>query len=181
VTGKPKFDASAALVQQLVEAGLPQPHAEWAFADHLPRARSWRFDFAWPTRRIAVEIEGGAFVLGRHVRGTGFERDAEKYATAVILGWRVIRVTPRLVKNGHAAAWVQQAFAAPIQTAELTRTATALGRAQAEQEIGGIVGRIVLAVGGKVLVPNSLMLADIEVTMQDDPERNGTLYTAIRG
>ena len=30
--------------------------------------RDWRFDFAIPSRRVAVEVEGGAFNGGRHIR-----------------------------------------------------------------------------------------------------------------
>ena len=64
--------------------------------------RRWRFDFAWPEPKIAVEVEGGHWSAGRHVRGTGFERDCEKYAEAEILGWSVLRVTTNMVTNGKA-------------------------------------------------------------------------------
>src|SRR5687768_16750315 len=30
-------------------------------------ARRWRFDFAWPELKVAVECDGGTFTGGRHV------------------------------------------------------------------------------------------------------------------
>ncbi len=72
------------------EEGLPSPQFEFRFHDE----RKWRFDLAWPRERVAVEIEGGAFSRGRHTRGAGFVADLEKYNTAVLLGWRVLRFTP---------------------------------------------------------------------------------------
>jgi very-short-patch-repair endonuclease len=56
--------------------------------------RKWRFDFALVNEKIAIEIEGGAYTNGRHTRGKGFIADMEKYNTATILGWKVLRYTP---------------------------------------------------------------------------------------
>lgn len=54
-------------------------------------SRRWRFDFAWPSLMVAVEIEGGIFVAGRHVRPSGFIKDCEKYNAAAANGWLVLR------------------------------------------------------------------------------------------
>ena len=69
-------------------------------------SRRWRFDFVVynAVHEIAVEIEG----FGRHQRFTGFEDDCEKYAEALIYGYRVLRVTPRQVKSGQAIAWLKR-------------------------------------------------------------------------
>jgi very-short-patch-repair endonuclease len=56
--------------------------------------RRWRFDAAFPERKIAIEIDGGAFIGGRHTRGTGFRKDCEKLNTATQMGWRVFRFLP---------------------------------------------------------------------------------------
>ncbi len=56
--------------------------------------RRWRFDMAWPESKIALEIEGGVWSGGRHTRGAGFIKDAEKYNRAAMMGWRVLRITP---------------------------------------------------------------------------------------
>lgn len=64
--------------------------------------KDWRFDLALPTLRIGIEIEGGAFIGGRHTRGAGFEADCEKYNRATVLGWTVLRFTGRQVRSGQA-------------------------------------------------------------------------------
>ena len=56
--------------------------------------RRWRFDYAFPELKIAVEVEGGVYIQGRHTRGSGFIKDMEKYNTAASMGWTIIRVTP---------------------------------------------------------------------------------------
>ena len=56
--------------------------------------RRWRFDYAFPQHKVAVEVEGGVWIRGRHTRGAGFVKDLEKYSEAAILGWAVIRVVP---------------------------------------------------------------------------------------
>jgi len=68
---------------------LPEPVREWRFHP----VRRWRFDFAWPSRMVAVECEGGTWSGGRHVRGQGFEGDCQKYNAAAVMGWKVLRVT----------------------------------------------------------------------------------------
>lgn len=64
--------------------------------------RGWRFDFAWPDKMVAAEIEGGVFSGGRHVRGEGFSEDIEKYNQAVILGWKLLRFTPQQLEADPA-------------------------------------------------------------------------------
>lgn len=57
--------------------------------------RKWRFDYAWPYYKIALEVEGGTWIQGRHNRGSGFIKDMEKYNAAAVLGWRVVKCTPK--------------------------------------------------------------------------------------
>ena len=59
------------------------------------KVRRWRFDFAIPELKIAIEIEGGSWTQGRHTRGAGFQGDMEKYNTAQLMGWKVLRYTPQ--------------------------------------------------------------------------------------
>lgn len=56
--------------------------------------RRWRFDYAIPEYKIALEVEGGVWTQGRHTRSQGFLGDMEKYNTATLMGWRVFRCTP---------------------------------------------------------------------------------------
>ena len=70
--------------------------------------KDWRFDFAWPEYKFAVEIEGGAWINGRHNRGAGFEADLQKYHHAMRLGWDVYRCGAQLVRNGESAILVHK-------------------------------------------------------------------------
>ena len=56
--------------------------------------RLWRFDYAIPEHKIALEVEGGVWTGGRHTSSVGFLKDMEKYNTATLMGWRVLRTTP---------------------------------------------------------------------------------------
>ena len=60
-------------------------------------SRRWRADFAHIESRTLIEIEGGIFQrgAGRHNRGAGYAKDAEKYLEAVLAGWTVIRLTEK--------------------------------------------------------------------------------------
>ncbi len=90
-------------------AGLPLARREFKFARKL--GRKWRFDFAWPERMVAAEVEGGTWVQGRHVRPQGFEKDCEKYNAAAVLGWRVVRFTAAMVRDGRAVRTMLEIFA----------------------------------------------------------------------
>jgi hypothetical protein len=105
-----KSAAVEALLFQLKVAGLPTPQLELTFHG----TRRWRFDLAYIPSLIAIEVDGGGWMKakdgqgGRHSRGQGIENDCEKYAEAMKLGWRVLRVTPKHVKSGQALAWIQE-------------------------------------------------------------------------
>jgi very-short-patch-repair endonuclease len=59
--------------------------------------RKWRFDYAHPDAKVAIELEGGVWSNGRHVRGQGFIDDAEKYNSAALHGWTVFRLATGMV------------------------------------------------------------------------------------
>lgn len=94
----------------LIAAALPLPVPDYRFAP----PRRWRFDYAWPALRLALEIEGGIWTDGRHVRGRGYERDCEKYNAAALAGWRVLRVTPRMMRDGRALQLLTAVLAAAL-------------------------------------------------------------------
>lgn len=73
--------------------GLPACVPEYRFDE----VRKWRFDYAWPDQRVALEVDGGVWTGGRHTRGSGFLKDMEKFNAAALAGWRVLRCTPREV------------------------------------------------------------------------------------
>jgi very-short-patch-repair endonuclease len=87
---------------------LPDPETEHRFDPN----RRWRFDFAWPTESLAVEVEGGSWTRGgsRHTSPAGFAADCEKYNRATLAGWRVLRVTTDQIREGLAIQWVMEAL-----------------------------------------------------------------------
>jgi hypothetical protein len=76
-------------------AGLPVPVPEYRFDP----TRRWRLDYAWPEHKLALEVEGGVWIRGRHNRGTGFMRDIEKYNALACAGWRLLRCVPDDVRS----------------------------------------------------------------------------------
>lgn len=88
-----------------VESGLELPVPEYRFHE----TRKWRFDWAFVSYRIALELEGGAWSRGRHVRGRGFVEDMSKYNEAQIAGWRVLRITPQQFNDGTGLELVMRA------------------------------------------------------------------------
>jgi len=112
----------ALLLSRILDARLPMPAREVRFAP----PRRWRLDFVWgrgrceirgcpvhPAQPLAVEVEGGTYSRspGRHSRGKGFESDCEKYAEALIRGYRVLRVTGAMVEDGRAITLIRRALA----------------------------------------------------------------------
>jgi len=79
---------------------LPNPVREYNF-------HNWRFDFAWPWLKIAIEIDGGTFVGSCHVRGVGYERDCKKNNLAQLEGWVVLRANSNMVSSGEFARVVK--------------------------------------------------------------------------
>jgi hypothetical protein len=86
--------------------GYPEPTPEHRFHP----TRKWKFDLAWPSLMLALEIEGGVWVQGRHTRGKGYAADCEKYSEAAIAGWAVIRVTWGQISNGQVWDYLTRAF-----------------------------------------------------------------------
>ena len=88
--------------------GLPVPVAEHRFSP----PRRWRWDWAWPDRRIALEVNGGIWTRGKHSRGAGQLRDFEKWSEGAAQGWRVIHVTPAQIHAPATWDWLRRALGA---------------------------------------------------------------------
>ena len=100
---------------------LTTPEREYRFAAHavggpgkglrtrLDEAglKDWKMDFAWPDIKLAVEIEGGVWIGGRHNRGAGMIGDMRKYNAATLMGWKVLRFDGSAVKSGAAINMVR--------------------------------------------------------------------------
>ena len=64
----------------------PVPLKEYGFDP----TRGWRFDYAWPELKVAVEIHGGGFG-GRHAQVAGQGLDFDKINAATMQGWSVLQ------------------------------------------------------------------------------------------
>ena len=107
---------------------MKQSHLEAEFALHLKAyrltgfkteyqfcdERRWRFDFAIPDPDImlAVEIEGGTRNKSRHTSFDGFHNDCDKYNTAALMGWIVLRFDSKHVNSGVAIRTVSNFLSA---------------------------------------------------------------------
>ena len=89
------------------ELGLAKPVTELKFDP----ARSWRFDFAWPETRVALEVEGGGWIGGRHTSGAGFAADMDKYSEAAAQGWLIIRRPPVALFTVKTISYIRRAQA----------------------------------------------------------------------
>lgn len=71
---------------------LPQPIQEHTFCE-----RRWRFDFAWPDLKIAVECDGMVWQAGggRH----NSDEDRDKLNIAAMLGWRILRFSGKQLRS----------------------------------------------------------------------------------
>ena len=92
-------------MDQLMEHQLDIPKTEYRFL----KKRRFRFDFAWPDRMIAMEVEGGVWMKGGggHTTGKGYTRDLEKYNLATLHGWEVYRFTTQDVTKEIAIAFMK--------------------------------------------------------------------------
>ncbi|HAV5522845.1 DUF559 domain-containing protein [Acinetobacter baumannii] len=70
--------------------------------------RRWKADFRIEGYMILVEVEGGAFSNGRHTRGEGYIGDMEKYNSAAMMGFTVLRFSTEQVKAGVAIKQIEQ-------------------------------------------------------------------------
>ena len=97
---------------------LPPFETQYQFAKSI--GRKWSADFAWLQFGLIVEIEGLVMrrlegqlvVMGRHASITGFKEDAIKYASALMLGFAVLRFEQSQVKDDTAINYTMRVLAA---------------------------------------------------------------------
>ena len=99
-------DLEQTLLYLLRVNGLPEPEREYRFAP----PRRWRSDFAYPERKLLIEVEGGMWTKSRHRTGTGYTADCEKYNHATLAGWRVLRFTSSMIEDGSAIETIKEAL-----------------------------------------------------------------------
>lgn len=105
-----KQEANLLLEKHMGELGL-EFDKEYRFSD----LRRWRADYRITNRlrngqMMLVEIEGGLFISGRHNRGSGYQKDLDKYNHAVKLGYGVLRFSTQDVLRGRAKEFLRSMF-----------------------------------------------------------------------
>lgn len=102
-----KRDYKQEFLSQLKIARVPQPISEFRFHP----VRKWRFDFAYPGEKLAIEYQGGVYYKGMgHQTVGGMERDCLKFSSAAALGWRVMPINAGMVRRGEALQLVIEAL-----------------------------------------------------------------------
>lgn len=98
--------------EALYDALLADPLPGWDLVrEHqFDPERRWRFDFAFPSVRLAVEVDGA-----RHRTHRGQSSDSEKGNAAVLAGWRVLHFpSGEKRKAAEWAALIREALCLPI-------------------------------------------------------------------
>jgi hypothetical protein len=70
----------------MYDYGLPEPVLQFDIADR--NGRTWRVDFAWPDRKVAVEYDG----FDWHSSQEQFRHDRQKTAALRDIGWTVMSI-----------------------------------------------------------------------------------------
>jgi very-short-patch-repair endonuclease len=104
--------AEATLALQWTAARLAPYVREYQFDPN----RKFRFDFAVPQIKFAVEIEGGIWRKGAHSSPQGILRDMQKGNLAVLAGWAVLRFSAAQVRTGEAVAMIRDYLARGAST-----------------------------------------------------------------
>ena len=92
----------AALIQQLRALKI-----EFVQEFQFHNKRKWRADFHIKNTKLLIEVEGGIWSNGRHTRGKGYLGDMEKYNTATMMGYQVLRFSTEQVTSGFAIKQIE--------------------------------------------------------------------------
>lgn len=84
---------SAKILEKLILEKFTSSNVEVVLEYKFSKTRRWRIDVAvWgPSNKIAIELEGGVFTGGRHIRPSGFLKDVEKYNELSKHGFLLLR------------------------------------------------------------------------------------------
>jgi len=63
--------------------------------------RKWHNDYLHEATRTVIELDGGIYTNGRHVRPKGFIEDCVKLNTATMLGYRLIRIPTGMATDNY--------------------------------------------------------------------------------
>ncbi len=81
-----------------VMAGL-LPAYERQFEFAKPINKRWKADFAFVDQMLLIEVDGGIWVNGKHVRSGSADNERIRQNAATCLGYAVLRFTPKMLDN----------------------------------------------------------------------------------
>ena len=110
MTRLPKKQERQVLLKSVLQSISDQTGCMYGLEYRFHPTRKWRFDAAFPSEHVAVEIEGGVWRYGRHNRASGFLKDLEKYNEAAMLGWRIIRTPWEWIEDGSIVPVIIEAL-----------------------------------------------------------------------
>lgn len=76
--------------------------------------RRWRADIAFPRVRVAIEIDGGTWTLGRHNRPGSVLKDMEKGNGYAARGWLVFHTPWEWIEDGEKVRGLKAAICQAI-------------------------------------------------------------------
>lgn len=90
--------------QCLADALAADPLPGWDLTPQYPfdSSRRWTFDFAFPSQKLALEVDGRY-----HRTFKGQRSDSEKFNEATRQGWRTLRLPADRVSPKRAAEFVR--------------------------------------------------------------------------
>ena len=101
-TGKPAGGGSSDLLSAQFEHlwfACQGPELEREYRFHP--LRKWRIDYYHAPTYTGIELEGGLYSEGRHIRAAGYQSDIEKYNAAAMQGITVLRLGTGQVDRRH--------------------------------------------------------------------------------
>jgi len=98
-------------LERSIQTQLKQAGIEFKTQVMFSESRKWRFDIGLTKnnhkhQRVLIDIQGGTWSGGAHVRGKGYENDVDKMNAATALGFEVYWFTGKQVKDGRAIAFI---------------------------------------------------------------------------
>ena len=99
-------NAEDLLAFQIKAAKLPEPVRQFRYVP----GRKFTADFAYTERRLLIHVDGGVYSRQAHGSITGILADIARQNLATLGGYRALRVTPDMVKDGTALKLIEEAL-----------------------------------------------------------------------
>ena len=92
------------LLQQIKDAGLPQPEIGFGFSD------CWRYDLSWPSRMIGIDLKPMHLLFCNHPRTVGYINHIDKMNHAQLNGWLYLQFSEWHITSNKAIAQLIEVY-----------------------------------------------------------------------